>query len=90
MAAGEFAQIVKGKLSALSGQSLAVWRKRPEQSAWVDARPRQGLEPRAGAIRRESLGMTGIRERALATRELSRGKDGLIKRAQLFYQDHHP
>jgi signal transduction histidine kinase len=87
MAAGEFGQIMKRKLSALSGRYMAALRKHLKQSPPASLEPARGLGRQAVAIGLETLDVASIHERALATLKAAASKDGLIKRADIFFTE---
>jgi signal transduction histidine kinase len=86
-AAGEFGQIMKRKLSALSGRYLAALRTHLKQSPRASLEPARRLGRQAVAIGLETLDVAKIHERALATLEASGSKDGIIERADIFFME---
>lgn len=87
MMAGEFGQIMKRKLSVLSGRYLAALRKHVRQSPRASLNPARRLGRQAVAIGLETLDVARIHERALATLEASGSKDGIIERADIFFTE---
>jgi signal transduction histidine kinase len=85
--ADEFGQIMKHKLSALSGRYLAALQKHVRQSSRASLSPARGLGRQAAAIGLETLDVAKIHERALAALEASRSKDGIIGRAGIFFTE---
>jgi len=87
MAAGEFRQIMKRKLSALSGRYVAALQKHLEQSPRASLAPARRLGRQAVAIGLETLDVARIHERALARLELRSSRDGFIERADIFFTE---
>ena len=78
---------MKRKLGALSGRYLAALRKHLKQSPSASLEPARGLGRQAVAIGLETLDVARIHARALATLEAADSKDGLIKRADIFFTE---
>jgi two-component system sensor histidine kinase DegS len=78
---------MKRKLMLLSGRYLAALRKH------LKAGPRASLQPALRAGRQavglglDTLGLARMHEQALAKIELSTGRDGLGKRAEIFFSE---
>jgi signal transduction histidine kinase len=87
VAEGEFEQIMKRKLSALSGQYLAALREHLEQGPQASLEPARGLGRQAVAIGLETLEMARIHEGAIATLGASGSTDGMIARAAVFFNE---
>jgi len=87
MTAGEFGQIMKRQLSALSARYLVALRKHLKQSPRASLEPARGLGRQAVAIGLETLDVASIHERALATLKAAASRDGLIKRADIFFTE---
>jgi len=87
MAARKFGQIMKRKLSALSGRYLAALRKHLKPSARAGLEPARGLGRRAVAIGLETLDVARIHEAALAALGASNSRDGILTRAQMFFAE---
>jgi len=87
MAATEFGQIMKRKLSALSGRYLAALRKHLKRRPRASLEHARGLGRQALAIGLETLDVARIHERALAALEASASKDGIIERADIFFTE---
>jgi signal transduction histidine kinase len=87
MAAGQFGQIMKSKLSALSGRYLAALRRHLKHSPHASLEPARGLGRQAAASGLETLDVARIHQRALAALEASCSSDGLIERADIFFTE---
>ena len=87
LAAREFGQIMKSKLSALSGRYLDALRTHLKQSPRGSLEPARALGRQAVASGVETLDLARMHQRALATLEASASKDGLLKRAGIFFTE---
>ena len=87
MAVGEFRQIMKRNLSALSHRYFTGLRKHLEQSPRATLAPARRLGRQAVAIGLETLDVARIHERALAKLELRSSRDGFIERADIFFTE---
>ena len=87
MAAGEFGQIMKRKLSRLSRRYASALRKHLTQGPQASLQPARGLGRQAVSLGLETLDVARIHEGALATLEASSSRDGLIKRAEIFFTE---
>ena len=86
-AAGEFGQIMKGKLSVLSGRYLAALRKHLKQGPRVSLEAARELGRQAVGLGLETLDVARMHERALATLGASGSTEGLIERADVFFTE---
>ena len=78
---------MKRKLTRLSQCYASALREHLKQGPQASLQPARGLGRRAVAIGLETLDMARIHERALATLEASGSKDGLVKRADVFFTE---
>jgi signal transduction histidine kinase len=78
---------MKDKLTGLSHQYVAALRKHLKQGPRASLQPALGLGRRAAGLGMETLELARIHEQALVTLELSRSKNGVIKRAQIFFTE---
>jgi len=78
---------MKQKLNALSQQYVMALRRHLEQGSRVGLQPAMGLGRRAVALGLETLELARMHEHALVTLELAKGKDGQIKRAEIFFAE---
>jgi signal transduction histidine kinase len=78
---------MKQNLIRLSQQYVTTLRKHLKQGPRASLRPALGLGCRAVALGLETLELARIHERALAALELSKSKNGVIKRAQIFFTE---
>jgi len=78
---------MKRKLSRLSGQYLATLRKHLKQSAPASLLPARGLGHKAVALGLETLDLAKIHEGALARLEASSSRDGIIRKAEIFFAE---
>jgi signal transduction histidine kinase len=83
----KFAQIMKRKLSVLSGRYLAALRTHLKQRSRPNAEPAGRLGRQAVTLGLETLDVARIHERALATLGASGAKDGIMERADLFFTE---
>ena len=78
---------MKRKLIALSQRYVTALRKHLKQGPRASLQPARGLGRQAVAIGLETLDVARIHEEALATLEASSSKDGIIKRAEIFFAE---
>jgi len=78
---------MKRKLIALSRRYVAALRKHLKQGPQASLQPALALGRQAAALGLETLDMARIHEGALATLEVSRSRDGIIKRAEIFFAE---
>jgi signal transduction histidine kinase len=78
---------MKRKLIALSQRYLTALRKHLKQGPQASLQPARGLGRQAMAIGLETLDVARIHEGALATLEASSSRDGIIKRAEIFFTE---
>jgi signal transduction histidine kinase len=78
---------MKRKLTRLSQSYESALRKHLKQGPQASLQPARGLGRQAVAIGLETLDLARIHERALATLEASSSKDGLIRRADVFFTE---
>src|SRR6185369_15609088 len=78
---------MKLKLNALSQRYATALKKHLKQSSPTDAETARGLGCRAVAIGLETLDMARIHERALVRLEAASSKDGILKKANLFFME---
>ena len=78
---------MKQKLIRLSRQYLAALRKHLEPGARTSPKPALALGRRAVVLKLETLGLARIHQDSLATLDLSRGRKGLTRRAQHFFNE---
>jgi signal transduction histidine kinase len=78
---------MKQKLIRLSRRYAAALGKHLKQGARANIQPALRLGRRAVALELETLELARIHERALATLKLSTNKNGLIKRAEIFFTE---
>jgi len=78
---------MKRKLIALSRRYVAALRKHLQQGPRASLQPAHDLGCQAAALDLETLDVARIHEAALATLEVSRSRDGLIKRAEIFFAE---
>jgi signal transduction histidine kinase len=78
---------MKQKLIRLSQQYVRELRKHLQPGLGATLLPALRLGRQAVALGLETLELARIHERALATLELSKSKDGLIKRAEIFFTE---
>jgi signal transduction histidine kinase len=76
---------MKRKLTALSRRYVAVLRKHLREGPRASLQPAHDLGCRAAALDLETLDMARIHDRALAALEASSSRDGVIKRAEIFF-----
>ncbi len=76
---------MKQKLIGLSQRYVTALRKHLKRGPSATLQPALGLGRQAVALGLETLELARIHERALATLESSLGKDGLDKRAEIFF-----
>ena len=80
---------MKRKLIRLSQQYVAALRShlKARPGAGLRPAPALGLGRRAAALGLETLELARIHERAVATLELSKSRDGFLKRAEIFFAE---
>jgi len=78
---------MKQKLNGFSQRYVTALRKHLKQGPRASLQPALGLGRRAVALGLETLELAGIHERALVTLELSKSKNGLMKRAEIFFTE---
>jgi signal transduction histidine kinase len=78
---------MKRKLSKLSRGYATALRKHLQQGPKASLVPARGLGRRAAALGLETLDVAKIHEAALASLEASTSRDGIIKRAELFFAE---
>jgi signal transduction histidine kinase len=76
---------MKQNLNRLSQRYVAALRKHLTQGRSANLRPALRLGRQAVAHGLETLELARIHERALVTLELSNGKNGLLRRAEIFF-----
>jgi signal transduction histidine kinase len=79
--------IMKQKLNGLSQQYATALRKYMKQGRRASLQPALELGCRAAALGLEKLELARIHERALVTLDLSKSKNGLMKRAEDFFTE---
>ncbi|HUZ05994.1 MAG TPA: histidine kinase [Candidatus Paceibacterota bacterium] len=75
------------KSTGLSQQYLTALKKHLKQGRQASLQPALGLGRRAAALGLETLDMARIHERAIGTLEAASGKDGIVKRAEIFFNE---
>jgi signal transduction histidine kinase len=78
---------MKQKLTLLSQRYVAALRKHLQPGSGANLQPALELGRRAVALGLETLELARIHEQALATLKLSNVKNGLIKRAKIFFTE---
>lgn len=78
---------MKRKLSALSRQYATALKKHLKQGPQASLQAARKLGRRAVVLGRETLDLARIHEAALATLEGSKAKAGIIKRAEIFFNE---
>ena len=78
---------MKQKLTRLSQRYITALRKHLKQGPGASLQPALRLGRQAVALGQETLGLARIHEQALAELELSKSKDGLIERAEIFFTE---
>jgi signal transduction histidine kinase len=78
---------MKQKLISLSQRYVTALQKHLKSRVRMSLQPALALGRQAVALRLETLELARIHERALATLELSKSKDGLAKRAEIFFTE---
>ena len=78
---------MKQKIIGLSQRYVTALRKHLKQGSGASLRPALGLGRQAVTFGVETLEVARIHERAISTLELSRSKNGLIKRAEIFFSE---
>jgi signal transduction histidine kinase len=75
------------KLNGLSQRYVTALRKHLNQGPRASLQPALGLGRRAVVLGLETLELARIHERAVTTLELSKKKNGFIKRAEIFFTE---
>ena len=78
---------MKQKPNGLSQRYVTALRKHLQQGPRASLQPALGLGRRAVALGLETLELARIHERAVTTLELSKKKNGFIKRAEIFFTE---
>jgi len=78
---------MKQKLNGLSQRYVTALRKHLNQGPRASLQPALGLGLRAVVLGLETLELARIHERALVTLEAASGKDGIVKRAEIFFTE---
>ncbi len=78
---------MKQKLIRLSQQYMTALRQHLKQGPRASLQPALGLGRRAVVLGLETLELARIHERALVTLEAATGKDGIAKRAEIFFTE---
>ena len=78
---------MKQKLTKLSQRYVTALRKHLQQGPRASLQPALGLGRQAVALGVETLELARIHERALTTLGLSNSKNGVIKRAEIFFTE---
>ncbi len=78
---------MKRKLIRLSRQYATALRKHLKQGPRASLQPARGLGRRAMALGLETLDVARIHEATVAALEASSGRDGIIKRAKMFFAE---
>ena len=78
---------MKRKLTRLSRRYVSALRKHLKQGPQASLQPARGLGRQAVALGLETLDVARIHEGALATLEASSSRDGIIKRAEIFFAE---
>jgi signal transduction histidine kinase len=78
---------MKRKLIALSQRYVKALRKHLKQSPRASSQSARGLGRQAVAIGLETLDVARIHEGALATLEASSSRDGVVRRAEIFFTE---
>ena len=78
---------MKRKLTRLSRGYTAALRKHLKQGPRASLQPARGLGQRAAALGLETLDVARIHEAAVSSLEASRSRDGIIKRAEMFFTE---
>jgi signal transduction histidine kinase len=78
---------MKRKLTRLSRGYVTALRKHLKQGPRASLQPARGLGRQAVALGLETLDVARIHEAALASLEVSSGRDGSIKRAEMFFTE---
>jgi signal transduction histidine kinase len=79
--------MMKRKLNRLSRRYVAALRKHLKQGPRASLQPAHDLGHRAVTLGLETLDVARIHEGALATLEASSSRDGIIKRAEVFFAE---
>ena len=78
---------MKQELIRLSQRYVTVLRKHLKAGPRASLQPALGVGRRAVVLGLETLALARIHERALVTLEAASGKDGMVKRAEIFFTE---
>jgi len=78
---------MNARLTRLSRRYRLALQKHLKQGSQADLQPAQGLGRQAAALGLETLDVARIHEGALASLEISSSRDGIIKRAEVFFAE---
>src|SRR6185295_12802675 len=78
---------MKHKLIALSRRYQAALQKHLQQGPRASLQPARGMGRQAVALGLETLDVARIHEGALATFEATRSRNGIIERAEIFFNE---
>jgi two-component system sensor histidine kinase DegS len=78
---------MKQKLTGLSQRYVTALRKHVRQGPRASLQPALALGRRAVVLGLETLELARIHEQAIATLELSRSKNGFLRRAEIFFAE---
>jgi signal transduction histidine kinase len=78
---------MKQKLIGLSQRYVTALRKHLKQGPRASLQPALALGRQAAALNLETLDVVRIHEEALAALEMSRSRDGVIERAEIFFAE---
>jgi signal transduction histidine kinase len=78
---------MKQKLNGFSQRYVTALRKHLKQGSRASLQPALGLGRRAVVLGLETLELARIHERAIVTLEAASGKDGIQKRAEIFFTE---
>jgi signal transduction histidine kinase len=78
---------MKRKLSRMSRRYASALRKHLKEGPQASLRPARGLGRQAVSLGLETLDVARIHQGALANLEVSSSRDGLIKRAEIFFAE---
>ena len=78
---------MKQKSTGLSRRYLTALQKHLKAGPRASLQPALGLGRRAVALGLETLELARIHERAIVTLEAASGKDGIVKRAEIFFTE---
>jgi signal transduction histidine kinase len=78
---------MKQKINGLSQRYVTALRKHLKAGSRASLHPALGLGRRAVVLGLETLQLARIHERAITTLELSKNRDGFLKRAEMFFTE---